>query len=77
MPQMIKYGDELIRISPKDNKKIEFSRNNGMTWITRCNNNSTGGFLDLMDNGTELLATTQKGLYFSRNKGLSWILRKR
>ena len=77
MPQMIKYGDELIRISPKDNKKIEFSRNNGMTWITRCANSSVGGFLDLMDNGTELLATTQKGLYFSRNKGLSWILRKR
>ena len=77
MPQMINYCGELIRISPKDNKKIEFSRNNGLTWILRCTNSSTGGFVDLMDNGSEILATTNKGLYFSRNKGLTWILRRR
>ena len=77
MPTMIKYGEELIRISPKDNKKIEFSRNNGLTWILRCTNSSVGGFLDLMDNGSEILATTQKGLYFSKNKGLTWIFRRR
>lgn len=77
MPQMINYGEELIRISPKDNKKIEFSRNNGLTWILRCTNSSVGGFLDLMDNGPEILATTQRGLYFSKNKGLTWIFRKR
>lgn len=77
MPQMINYGGELIRISPKDNKKIEFSRNNGLTWILRSTNSSTGGFVDLMDNGSEILATTNKSLYFSRNKGLTWILRRR
>ena len=26
MPQMINYGGELIRISPKDSKKLEYSK---------------------------------------------------
>lgn len=77
MPTMIKYGGELIRISPKDNTKIEYSKNNGLSWTCRSTTTSTGGFIDLMDNGSEILATAQKGLYFSKNKGLSWTLRKR
>ena len=35
MPQMINYGDELIRISPKDNRKLEYSRNDGVSWNHR------------------------------------------
>jgi hypothetical protein len=78
MPQMINYGDELIRISPKDSKKLEYSKNNGLSWNQRCAGSSSyGKFIDLMDNGKELLATTEKGLYFSTNKGLSWNVRKR
>lgn len=38
MPTMINYGGEMIRISPKDNKKIEYSKNKGLTWILRCTN---------------------------------------
>ena len=73
MPQMISYGGELIRISPRDNKKLEYSRNKGLTWSTRCSGSCNyGGFLDLMDNGNELLATTEKGLFYSKNKGLTW-----
>jgi len=29
MPMMINYGDEMIRICPKNNKKLEYSRNGG------------------------------------------------
>ncbi len=58
MPTMINYGGELIRISPKDNKRIEYSKNNGLSWNLRCMNSSVGGFIDLVDNGPEILATT-------------------
>lgn len=75
MPQMINYGGEMIRIS-KDGKKLEYSRNGGATWNTRCSGNSLyGKFLDLVDNGSEILATTEKGLYCSRNKGATWVRR--
>ena len=68
MPTMINYGGEMIRISPKDNKKIEYSKNKGLTWILRCTNSSVGGFIDLVDGGDEILATTQKGLYYENGK---------
>lgn len=35
MSMMINYGGELIRISPKDNKRIEYSKNNGQSWIRK------------------------------------------
>ncbi|MBO8460891.1 MAG: hypothetical protein IAA73_11265 [Bacteroidetes bacterium] len=78
MPIMINRGDELIRISPKDSKKIEYSTNQGRSWIIRYNGSSnTGSFSDLMDSGKEILGTTDKGLFYSTNEGRSWILRKR
>ena len=78
MPQMINYGGELIRISPKDSKKLEYSKNNGLSWNVRCGGSGNyGKFIDLMDNGKEILATTEKGLFYSTNKGLSWNVRKR
>lgn len=33
MPIMINRGNELIRISLKDSKQIEYSTNQGRTWI--------------------------------------------
>ena len=78
MPILIQKGKEMIRISPKDNKKIEFSVNQGRTWMTRYNGSfNTGSFVDLMDSGKEILGTTDKGLYFSINEGRTWMLRKR
>ncbi len=75
---MINYGGELIRISPKDSKKLEYSKNKGLTWSTRCSGSGNcGKFLDLMDNGSELLATAEKGLFYSKNKGLTWSKRSR
>ena len=75
---MIKYSGELIRISPKDSKKLECSKNNGLSWNLRCGgSNNYGKFLDLIDNGREMLAATEKGLFYSTNKGVSWNIRKR
>ena len=50
MPQMINYGGELIRISSKDSKKLEYSKNNGLSWNQRCAGSSSyGKFIDLME----------------------------
>lgn len=77
MPTMINRGKELIRICPKDNKRIEFSTNQGRVWATRYSGSiNIGEFSDLMDNGKEILGTTSKGLYFSTNDGRTWVLRK-
>ena len=63
---------------PKTAKSWSIQNNKGLAWSVRCSGNSNyGKFLDLMDNGNELLATTEKGLFYSKNKGLSWNVRKR
>ena len=73
MGSMINFGKELLRISPKDAQKLEYSTNNGSTWSTRYSGSSnTGNFSDLTDNGKEILGTTSKGLYYSTNKGSTW-----
>lgn len=75
MPQMIKRGKELIRISPKDSNKIEFSTNEGRFWQHRYTSTVCGNFIELTDNGKEILAQTTKGLYFSTNEGRFWVKR--
>ncbi len=78
MPIMINREKEMFRISPKDSKKIEYSTNQGRTWIVRYSGSSnTGAFSDLMDAGKEILRTTNKGLYYSTNDDRTWICRKR
>ena len=78
MPIMIKRDKEMIRISPKDSKKIEYSTNQGRSWILRyCGSVNQGSFIDLMDAGKEIIGTTDRGLYYSTNEGRSWILRRR
>lgn len=77
MPQMINKGNELTRICPSNSHKIEYSKNGGRSWMTRTNISSCGDFLDLLDNGDELLATTTKGLYYSKNCGRAWFLRRK
>ena len=58
MPIMINRGKEMLRISPKDSKKIEYSANQGRSWIVRYSGSSnTGAFSDLMDAGKEILGT--------------------
>ncbi|MRX48265.1 beta propeller repeat protein [Pedobacter puniceum] len=73
MAQIINTGKELIRISSKQQNKIEYSTNDGRTWVLRYSgSSSTGDFQDLTDNGKEILATTSKGLYYSTNGGRTW-----
>lgn len=74
MSQIITRGKELLRISPKDNKKLEKSSNGGVSWITKFSGSSSvGEFQDLTDVGKEILATTSKGLFKSTNDGVSWM----
>lgn len=75
MPQMIKRGNELLRICPSTPTKIEYSTNDGRNWILRYSGSSAGSFEDLLDNGKEILATTSKGIFYSTNEGRSWIRR--
>ena len=72
---MINRGGELIRISPKDPDKLEYSTNDGRSWMTRYSGSTAGRFEDLTDNGKEILATTSKGLYYTRDEGRSWMKR--
>lgn len=73
---MINMGEELLRISPKDSRKLEYSKNDARSWINRFNGSSSQGeFQDLVDNGKEILATTSKGLFYSKNEGRSWVKR--
>jgi hypothetical protein len=75
MGQMIQRGKELIRINPSNKQKIEYSTNDGRSWISRYSGSSCGDFNDLNDNGKEILGMTSKGLYYSTNDGRSWIKR--
>lgn len=72
MSQMINRNGELIRINPATKTKIEYSTNEGRSWILRYNSSSCGDFNDLTDNGKEILGITSKGLYYSTNEGRSW-----
>jgi len=72
MGLMVNRGKELIRISPKQPNRIEYSTNDGRSWSTRSSTNSYGDFIDLTDNGKELVAQTSKGFYFSKNEGRTW-----
>ena len=78
MSLMINRGKELIRISPKDPRVLEYSPNDGRSWLRRYKTMSTQGNIeDLTDNGKEILATCEKGLFYSTNEGRSWIKRSR
>lgn len=74
---MIKRGKELLRICPSNPTRLEYSTNDGRNWIFRYyGNTSVGIFSDLVDNGKEILATTNKGLFYSTCEGRNWILRR-
>lgn len=45
MPIMANRGNELIRVSPKECKKTEYSTNQGRTWMIRYNGSPTSGHL--------------------------------
>ena len=69
MNEMILFGGKMIRINPKDAKRLEYSNNQGRSWQTLFSGGSPGEFKGLMDGGSELLAQTSKGLFYSKNDG--------
>ena len=73
MAQMIQHGSEIIRINTQKNT-IEYSKDGGRSWHIRFFNISGGKgiFVDLFDNGSEILACTSKGNYYSKDEGHSW-----
>ncbi len=77
MSQMINRGRELIRISPEYPYEIEYSTNGGQSWNRRYSASYSNEFLDLVDNGKEIVAQMSDGLYYSTNEGQSWNLRRR
>lgn len=74
MPQIVSVGKELVRINTQKNS-IDYSQNEGRSWVMRCNDNSYGTFKDLLVYGHELLACTSKGIYVSNNEGRSFAIR--
>ncbi len=74
MARLINYGKEMIRINTQKNA-IEYSTNEGRSWLSRYTGSSAGSFSDLFPFGKELLACTSKGIYYSTNEGRSWLSR--
>lgn len=48
-------------------------KNGGINWLTRTTTISIWDFIELTDNGNEILDTTTKGLYYSKNEGQNWL----
>ena len=73
MAQMIQHGSEIIRINTQKNT-IEYSKDGGRSWHIRFFNISGGKgiFVDLFDNGSEILACASKGVFSSKDDGHSW-----
>ena len=73
MAQMIQHGSEIIRINTQKNT-IEYSKDGGRSWHIRFFNISGGKgiFVDLFDNGSEILACTSKGVFSSKEAGHRW-----
>jgi hypothetical protein len=55
MSLMIVLGHELLRICPTNAKKLEYSINDGRSWIPCYPGGVPGEFFDLTDNGDEIL----------------------
>lgn len=72
---MINRGGELIRISPKDPDKLEYSTNGGRNWATRFAGKLVGKIVDIFDKGGEIHITTDKGEFSSNNGGRNWLRR--
>ena len=75
MAQEINLGSELLRICPTDDNKIEYSTNNGRSWLSRYKGSFAGDFYDLTIFGDEIFAVTSKGVYTSKTDGRSWLSR--
>ncbi|MBO7276590.1 MAG: hypothetical protein J6U84_01355 [Bacteroidales bacterium] len=76
MSQLITHNGELVRINPEQRNRIEVSKDGGRIWRLRYQASVCGDFIELNDAGTEIIATTTKGIYASKNGGMVWLKRK-
>ena len=67
MAQMIQRGKEWIRINTIKNT-IESSKDGGRSWHIRFASSIAGCFVDLFDNGSEIIGCTSRG----KDEGHSW-----
>lgn len=74
MGLMVNLGAELVRYNPA-NGKIEFSTNQGRTWLMRNSASSLGGVKSLIFTCGEMLLCSDEGLFFSSNAGRTWLRR--
>lgn len=81
MPQMIDYQGKLLRIKPTDRKRLEYSTNGGLTWITYGLHNSIEGEItDIFCSGKDILVTCEdsENIYeYCGINGTSWVRRKK
>ena len=73
MSQLITLGSELIRINPQNTTRLQYSYNQGRSWLDRY----IGRFLDLQIAGTQIIALTSKGTYYSKDSGRTWLFRSK
>ena len=65
---LISYGTELLVCSDKG---VLYSTNRGITWGLRSVSHKD--FTEMVDAGSEIVATSQDGhIWYSTNKGLTW-----
>lgn len=69
---MINWGNEIIRISPKDPRALEYSRERRIWHLRRELAPAIGEFRDLLVYGRELLAATSTGVFYSTSGGRDW-----
>ncbi|MDO5764939.1 MAG: hypothetical protein Q4P84_04440 [Elusimicrobiales bacterium] len=75
MSQMIAAGKEMIRINPNNPSRIQYSYNEGRTWLDRYIGSAAGVFLDLSYLNGEIVAQCQKGTFYSKDQGRTWLRR--
>ncbi len=73
MSRMIDRGRELIRISPKDPNRLEYSTNDGRNWATRLVGQLVGKTVEIFDKDGEIHISTDKGEFSSNNGGRNWL----
>lgn len=75
MSQVVTHNGALMRITPQQRNRIEISKDGDRIWRLRYEGMMYGEFIDVNDVGTEIMATTTKGVYASNNDEMVWIKR--
>lgn len=72
MALLIELEEIIVRINPKNQKRLDYSKNQGKLWLSRYTGTSCGEFYDLSFEGKLLVAKTSNGTFTSRDKGRVW-----